>query len=138
VLLEQTPVMASADDAAEEQPMYLRKHRQSSEDPAWTTARSVPITSGQIDWDPDQLGVIVAQRHATGWFIHAKYRADAPAAELEQFKEFIAVRIYLLLTQGPQLGTWSRGENDGDWLASWAITQRAIADLMPDTVPAHW
>jgi hypothetical protein len=29
-------------------------------------------------------------------------------------------------------------QDDGEWLASWAITQREIADLMPDTVPAHW
>jgi hypothetical protein len=118
--------------------MYPRKRRQTDEDPNWITARSVPITSGRMHWQPDQIGVIIAQRHATGWFIHAKYRADAPAAEFEHFKEFIAVRVYLLLTHGPQLETWDRGENDGEWLAPWAITQREIADLMPDTVPADW
>ena len=116
----------------------LKKHRQADEDPNWTTARSVPITRGHIHWQPDQIGVIIAQRHATGWFIHAKYRADAPAAEFEHFREFIAVRVYLLLTQGPQSATWSCGDNDGEWLASWIITQREIADLMPDTVPTHW
>jgi hypothetical protein len=29
-------------------------------------------------------------------------------------------------------------QDDGEWLASRAITQREIADLMPDTVPTHW
>jgi hypothetical protein len=118
--------------------MNPRKRRQTNEDPDWTTARSVPITSDQIHWEPDQIGVIIAQRHATGWFLQATYRADAPDAEFEHFREFIAVRVYLLLTQGPRSPAWSRGENDGRWVASWVITQCEIADLMPDTVPAHW
>ena len=85
----------------------------------------------------DQLvGVALAQRHPSGWFLAARHRRGLAAADVDQFRHFAAVRFYLLLTQGPRPDLWQQGETEGRFTSPLALAE-ADAEV-PDSVPAAW
>lgn len=60
-------------------------------------------------------GVLVAQRHPTGWFVHGVRSESLGAERLALFRELVTVRAHLLLTSGPHSPTWLAGPTDGEW-----------------------
>lgn len=103
----------------------------------WRLAESIQMSaSDRID--QQCLGIIAARRHATGWFIAARYRAGIADDHLDTFREFVTVRVQALLSEGPHQAGWTRGPHD-EWL-NHSMTALVAADVRatPDTVPAHW
>ena len=80
------------------------------DDERWALAGSIQLTPAAEALDPELAGVITASPHPTGWFISARYRSGLSATDLRDFAEFVRVRTYLLLANGPVATTW---EQDG-------------------------
>lgn len=105
---------------------------------AWAIAESVqvtPVSSGLGCY----LGMAIARPHATGWFFSARSRRDLSDGERAQFNDFVALRVYLLLTQGPQAPVWEPIA-DGGYIAHPAeeLLELEATELIPDTVPSGW
>ena len=118
----------------------VRRTRLGNNNPEWRTACAVdvlpvPAAGGTA---PDNLGKIIAERHPTGWFIRAEYCREFSRHQLATFRDFVAVRVYLLLTGGPQPGAWSAGYQPGIWLATWRTDSRELSARIPDFVPENW
>jgi hypothetical protein len=105
-------------------------------DVAWQLAESIQITH---DGEGGHLGTVSARPHSTGWFISARSRSDLTPHEAEHFREFVSLRVYLLLTQGAQPQVWEPQE-DGSWITRPAEELHELEEskLVPDTVPAAW
>jgi hypothetical protein len=76
----------------------------------------------QLAQAPDVLGskgpadgLLIAQRHPTGWFLHAVRRDTLSSDQVALFAELVTVRAYLLLTLGPQVPAWEPGPEEGTW-----------------------
>lgn len=101
------------------------------------SASAGSVSAGSVSVD-EVVGVVHARPHPAGWFFRAEHRPGLAADERAEFAEFVAVRVFLLLTEGPVVGTWAPGDGEDDWVA---VAERAhldLADLVPDVVPAHW
>ena len=85
-----------------------------SSDENWALARSIQITASGEGLRRGCHGVLAAAPHATGWFIFARVDPNLAAADVDDFVEFVTVRSYLLLEQGPDSDLWERGI-DGVW-----------------------
>jgi hypothetical protein len=107
-------------------------------DDEWALAGAVEVFANLADPDPKHLGVVIARRCATGWFLSAHHRPGLDPDEIEHFAEFARVRAYLLLTQGPTVHTWTPGSGFDDWLAWSGRDEFDVAELVPDAVPADW
>jgi hypothetical protein len=106
-------------------------------DSYWVVAGAIELYADLEEPDRGREGVVVARPHPTGWFFSAHHRPNLDSASVEHFAEFARVRAYLLLTQGPSVGTWAPGPGD-DWIA-WSPAECAEATaLIPDAVPADW
>jgi hypothetical protein len=86
-------------------------------DEHWELARSIQLTPATGPLPPDHVGAVTARSHPAGWFVSARYRPGLSAAELVDFAEFVQVRTYLLLEQGPQPATWDHDGSSG-WRAN--------------------
>lgn len=74
--------------------------------------RDVGIPDGQwID------GVLLAQRHPTGWFVHAVRRDTLAADQVPLLDEAVTVRSYLLFTEGSETPTWLPVSGGQEWLS---------------------
>jgi hypothetical protein len=83
-------------------------------DENWALAHSIELTPSRDGLKPGCIGVVVAERHPTGWFIAARFVPELSAELIEDFAHFVVVRTYLLLEYGPQPGVW-----DGDRVGVW-------------------
>ena len=97
------------------------------EDPAWAVAESVQLQERAEACCGDTLGRIAARRHPTGWFLTASCPPGLSAEERADLRHFVCVRIYLLLINGPEPGTWDRGASSGEWIADLAAVPRLDA-----------
>jgi hypothetical protein len=86
-------------------------------DENWALARSIQLTPVHEGLTPGCHGVVVAERHPTGWFILAGFDPEVPADLVDDFAHFVVVRTYLLLQYGPRPGTWEAG-TAGVWRAN--------------------
>jgi hypothetical protein len=82
----------------------------------WELARSIQITPAREPLPPSHQGVIVARRHPTGWFISARHAPELNDTERADFEQFVMVRAYLLLKEGPRPDLWKPAD-DGNWRA---------------------
>ncbi len=82
----------------------------------WELACSIELTPSRDRLKSGCMGVVVAERHPTGWFISARFDPKLSPESVEDFAHFVVVRTYLLLEYGPQPGAW---ESDvvGVWRA---------------------
>lgn len=105
---------------------------------AWQLAEGIQVTPADGDYG-HHLGAVTARPHPTGWFISARARPDLSDIESEQFRSFVVLRTYLLLTQGPQPQVWEPMDGGG-WAAYPAeeLVELEPTELIPDTVPAGW
>lgn len=88
-----------------------------AEDPEWAIAMRVPIETSAVDVDGDIVGVVMARRHPTGWFISASRRTGMSKEEVADFGHFVSVRVYILLHCGPGVDTWASDVSSGQWRA---------------------
>lgn len=114
----------------------------------WEIAGSTPVVpddsfrharhldSGRADTNA-VIGVITARSHATGWFVGARHRTDASAAEVRTFVEFVRLRVYNLLRTGPCDAGWTPA-GEGTWQLHCAMRLPLDAPAIPDVVPPHW
>ena len=103
-----------------------------SQDDNWTLANSVQLTPAIADLGRGEHGVITARPHPTGWFVSARYQPDLAPADLADFAEFVRVRVYLLLENGPSDRVWQAADEDRTWRA---VCTPSSLDL-PDEVEA--
>jgi hypothetical protein len=82
----------------------------------WALAHSIELTPSRDGLRSGCIGVVVAQRHPTGWFISARFVPKLSAELIEDFAHFVTVRTYLLLEYGPQPGVWV-SDRAGVWSA---------------------
>lgn len=80
----------------------------------WELARSIQITPTTETLPHGRHGVITIRQHAAGWFISARYPAELSDADRADFAQFVMVRTYLLLEQGPRPHLWE-SVADGCW-----------------------
>lgn len=85
-------------------------------DENWALARSIQLTPSDTELPAGIRGFVIAEPHAAGWFISARYDPRLSEADVADFSEFVAVRTYLLLEQGARGRVWERRE-DGTWCA---------------------
>jgi hypothetical protein len=112
---------------------------------AWELAETVArrIQPAAFDAQVRGLGTIVVRPAAVGWFVSARASHGLSRQQADQFRDFVVVRTYLLLTQGPRPELWEL--SDGGWLthapADLAEIDQAdvdLGELVPDTVPTAW
>ncbi len=126
----------------EEMTMHLFRDRGRRIDPRWDVASATQIlvadpttvTSLAIESEPpgpgaEVVGVVVARRHPTGWFLHAVRRDDLPEDQLAPFRESVTVRTFLLLTHGPEAPAWRPSPVEGEWRSVWYSLGRELSDL---------
>lgn len=101
-------------------------------DDNWMLASSVQLTPALTGLDEGQHGAVTARVHPTGWFISARYKPDLATVDLEDFAEFVRVRVYLLLENGPSDQVWQPAKDERAWRAS--CTPSSLD--MPDVVEA--
>ena len=122
--------------------MRLFRDREERTDPLWDVASvtqvlsadpkavtSLALETGLEEPDEAVHGVLVANRHPTGWFLHAARRNDLPEDQLAPFRELVTVRSYLLLAHGPEAPVWRRSQIDGEWRSVWFSCARELAEL---------
>jgi hypothetical protein len=122
--------------------MHLFRDREGRTDPLWDVASSAQVlavdpqtvTSLALETgveEPDDAvhGVLVANRHPTGWFLHAVRRNDLSEDQLAPFREVVMVRSYLLLAHGPEAPAWRPSPIDGEWRSVWSSLARELAEL---------
>jgi len=122
--------------------MHLFREGKGRMDPQWELAAATQIlvadpatvTSLALECHPRQpdaevVGVMVASRHPTGWFIHAVRRDDLSEDQLAPFRELVTVRTYLLLAQGPQAPAWLPSPVEGEWRSVGYSLARELARL---------
>ena len=85
-----------------------------SSDENWALARSIQITPSGEGLRHGCHGLVAATPHPTGWFISARVDPNLAEADVDDFVEFVTVRSYLLLEQGPDPRMGERGI-DGVW-----------------------
>lgn len=105
--------------------------------PEWDTARAVPLRTDPLHSHGDILGLVVARRHPTGWFLSARCRSGLAPADHENLREFITVRVYLLLRGGPTTGSWAQ-TGPTEWLARFGKEDRVLDVHVPEVVPLGW
>lgn len=86
-------------------------------DENWDLASSVQLTPAAVELGPGELGVVIARTHPTGWFVSARYRPGLAVGDLEDFAEFVRVRVYLLLENGPTGSVWEPTRDQEAWRA---------------------
>jgi hypothetical protein len=122
--------------------MHLFRDGKRPTDPQWDLAAGTQILVADlatvISLAPDRyphqpdaevVGVLVASRHPTGWFIHAVRRDDLSANQLALFRELVTVRSYLLLAYGPQSPAWLPSPVEGEWRSVGYSLARELAEL---------
>jgi len=122
--------------------MNLFRAGKGSTDPQWevaaatqilvadpTTVSRLAVESVLRQLDGEVVGVVVASRHPTGWFLHAVWRDDLSQEQLAPFRELVTVRTYLLLAQGPQAPAWLPSPVEGEWRSVGYSAARELADL---------
>ena len=122
--------------------MQFFRSRGRPTDPLWEVASATQIfaaaphamSSWAFDTDiprPDVRldGALIANRHPTGWFLHAVRRKDLPEAQLAAFRELVTVRSYLLLAYGPQAPAWLPSPTEGEWRSVSFSIERELAEL---------
>lgn len=122
--------------------MHLFGDRGRPTDPLWdvasatqilmaepTTVTSLAVESELPEPGADVVGVVVASRHPTGWFLHAVRRDDLSEDELAPFRESVTVRSYLLLASGPEAPVWRPSPVEGEWRSVWYSLARELSDL---------
>lgn len=95
-------------------------------DPNWTLARSIQISLTTEPLEPRCSGVVRAYAHPTGWFVSARVAPGLAREHAADFREFVAVRVYLLLTEGPRAGRWERA-GAGEWQAHCVAAEQDLA-----------
>lgn len=103
----------------------------------WDTARAVPMRTDPLDGHDDILGLVVARRHPTGWFLSARCRPGLAPVDHQNLREFITVRVYLLLRGGPTTGSWAQ-TGPTEWLARFGSEDRVLDVHVPEVVPLGW
>jgi hypothetical protein len=112
-------------------------------DPMWNVASATPVfVAGEEDVDrlvqehdlmPSRGrvdGLLVAQRHPTGWFLHAVRRDTLPLDQVALFAELVTMRAYLLLRLGPQAPAWEPAPEEGTWLSpAWPPEKEELTAL---------
>jgi hypothetical protein len=122
--------------------MHLFRDRERQTDPQWdlavgtqilvadpATVISLAADSYPRQLDADVVGVLVAARHPTGWFVHAVRRDDLSDDQLAPFRELVTVRAYLLLARGPQAPAWLPSPVEGEWRSVGCSLARELAEL---------
>jgi hypothetical protein len=122
--------------------MHPFRDRERRTDPLWDvasatqvlaagpkTVTSLAFETGLEDPDEAVHGVLVANRHPTGWFLHAVRRNDLSEDQLAPFRELVTVRSYLLLARGPEAPAWRRSPVDGEWRSVWFSLARELSEL---------
>ena len=108
--------------------------RREQEPDLWEVAASTPVSRTDEPGSGDEVGVLVARRHATGWFVHGLRSSSLPPEEAEDFAAFVTVRVYQLLLAGPRHPVWERGPAHHEWRA--VLTRpEAREGAVPDTPP---
>ncbi len=91
----------------------------------WALAHSVKLTRTREGLKPGCHGVVIAERHPTGWFISAEFDPASPTEQVDDFMHFVVVRTYLLLEHGPQTCAW-----EADGANAWrAHCQSVVGDV---------
>ncbi len=111
-------------------------------DPLWDVATATQIlvagprtvSALALESDPreppgDVDGVLVANRHPTGWFLHAVRRDDLSEDQLAPFRELVTVRSYLLLARGPEAPAWRPAPVEDEWHSVWYSLARELSEL---------
>jgi hypothetical protein len=121
--------------------MHLFRDRARATDPLWDVASATQIfvagprtvTSFALETDLGGArtvdGALVADRHPTGWFLHAVRRDDLPDAQLAPFRELVTVRSYLLLAYGSDALSWRPSPVKGQWRSVWFSLARELSEL---------
>jgi hypothetical protein len=100
----------------------LSRHGRVALDPEWDLARAVDVRAVHW-WGRSADGVVFARPHGTGWFLKAEHRSDLDADPLADFREFVVVRVYLLLTRGLAAGGWVASRPDGLWQVDFTVAE---------------
>jgi hypothetical protein len=122
--------------------MHLFRDRERRTDALWDVASATQVlaadprtvTSLALETgrgEPDQAvhGVLVANRHPTGWFLHAVRRDDLSEDQLAPFRELVTVRSYLLLAHGPEAPAWRPSPVEDEWRSVWYSLARELSEL---------
>jgi hypothetical protein len=95
-------------------------------------ARSIQITPATTTLPPGRRGMILGRQHATGWFISAQHDPDLSETDRADFAQFVMVRTYLLLKDGPRQDLWEPGD-DGWWRTYCLPTRINVDSAVPIT-----
>jgi hypothetical protein len=122
--------------------MHLFRDRARATDPLWDvasatqvlaadpkTVTSLALETGLEEPEEAVHGVLVADRHPTGWFLHAVRRNDLPEDQLAPFRELVTVRSYLLLAHGSDALSWRPSPVEGQWRSVWFSLARELSEL---------
>jgi hypothetical protein len=93
------------------------------------TVTSLALETGLEESGEAVHGVLVADRHPTGWFLHAVCRDDLSEDQLAPFRELVTVRSYLLLARGPEAPAWRSSPVAGEWRSVWSSIARVLSEL---------
>jgi hypothetical protein len=122
--------------------MHFLRRREGPTDPLWEVAVATQI----LVTDPRTLtslacrtdlgkpeaaveGILIANPHPTGWFLHAVRRNDLPEDQLTAFRELVTVRSYVLLAYGPQAPAWLPSRVEGEWRSVSYSIARELSEL---------
>lgn len=122
--------------------MHLFRSRERLTDPLWEMASAIQIlvadpqtvTSLALETDLRKAdarldGILIANRHPTGWFLHAVRRSDLPEDQHAAFRELVTVRCYLLLACGAQAQVWLPSPIENEWRSVSYSIVRELSEL---------
>lgn len=126
--------------------MHPFRDRRRPLDPRWEVASASPVVQAgpeTISRLAREVGVaeqgrlveavLVADRHPTGWFVHALRRDDLLDSDVDAVRELVTVRTFLLLTRGPEAPVWHPGPEADQWRSFSFSLAGELTDL--DDVP---